>query len=57
MDFLRKMIISALVSSCLLFGFWAVCEAYKGIRQTGFGEYRSAIEIEDNKIKFFDFEL
>lgn len=57
MDFLRKMIISFVISSCILFGFWAVCEAYRGIRQTGFGEYRNAIEIEDGKLKFFDYNL
>ena len=55
MDFLRKMILSFVVSSCILFGFWGICEAYEGIRQVGFGEYRNAIEIEDGKIRFFDF--
>ena len=57
MDFLRKMILSMVISSCILFGFWAICEAYSAIRQTGFGEYRNAIEIEDGKLKFFDFEI
>lgn len=56
MEFLRKMIISTVISSCILFGFWAVCEAYEGIRQVGFGEYRNAIEIEDGKLIFFDFK-
>jgi len=55
-EFLRKMYISAVVSSCILFGFCAVCSAYKGIRQTGFGEYRNAIEIEEGKFRFFDYE-
>ena len=57
MNFLRKMILSFVISSCILFGFWAVCEAYQGIRQIGFGEYRHAIEIKDGKLRFFDFEL
>ena len=52
--FFRKMIISAVVSSCVLFGFLAVCKAYSGIRKIGFGEYRSAIEIKDGEIKIFD---
>jgi hypothetical protein len=57
MDFLRKMMISFMITSCILFGFFAVCKAYEGIRKIGFGEYRSAIEIENGKFKFFDFEL
>ncbi len=56
-EFLRKMYISAVVSSCILFGFAAICAAYSNIRQVGFGEYRSAIEIENGKIYFFDFEI
>lgn len=54
-EFIRKMYISAVVSSCILFGFWSVCVAYSNIREVGFGEYRSAIEIENGKIYFFDF--
>jgi hypothetical protein len=57
MNFLRKMIVSMVVSSCILFGFWGICEAYEGIRKVGFGEYRKAIEIENKSIKFFDFEV
>lgn len=53
-DFLRKMTASAVVSSCILFGFLSVCKAYEGIRQIGFGEYRNAIEIEDGEIRIFD---
>lgn len=55
MDFLRKMIISALISSCIIFGFLACCKAYENIRQVAFGEYRKAIEIENGDINFFDF--
>ncbi len=54
-DFLRKTILSAVVSSCILFGFLTACKAYEGIRQTGFGEYRNAIEITENEIKIFDY--
>lgn len=54
-EFLRKMTISAVVTSCIIFGFFAACKAYSGIRKIGFGEYRSAIEIKDGEFKFFDF--
>ena len=57
MEFLRKMMISFVISSCVIFGFLAACEAYEGIRKIGFGEYRQAIEIEDGKFKFFDYNL
>ncbi len=56
-EFIRKMYISAVVSSCILFGFWSACVAYSNIRKVGFGEYRSAIEIESGKIQIFDFEI
>ena len=56
MDFLRKMMLSFIISSCILFGFWSVCKAYESIREVGFGEYRKAIEIKDGEIKFFDFK-
>lgn len=54
-EFLRKMIISAVVTACVLFGFMAACKAYSGIRKIGFGEYRNAIEIENREFKFFDY--
>lgn len=56
-EFLRKMIISAVITGCILFGFMAVCKAYSGIRKIGFGEYVNAIEISKDKIKFFDFVI
>ena len=56
-EFLRKMTISAVVTSCILWGFIGVCRAYSGIREVGFGEYRNAIEFEDGKLKIFDFKF
>lgn len=55
-DFIRKAYISAVLSSCLLFGFWAICEAYENTRQVGFGEYRNAIDYKDGTIYLFDFQ-
>jgi hypothetical protein len=34
-----------------------ISKAYENIRLIGFGEYRKAIEIEDGKLLFFDFEI
>lgn len=56
-EFLRKMTISIVVTSCVLFGFLALCMAYSGIREVGFGEYRNAIEIKEKEIQFFDFTI
>ena len=56
-DFIRKMYISAVVSSCILFGFWSICNAYRNIRQIGFGEYRNAIELSDGRLNFFDYSI
>ncbi len=56
-DFFRKMILSAVVTGCILFGFLAACMAYSGIRKIGFGEYVNAIEIKDGEFRFFDFKI
>ena len=56
-NFLRKMIVSAVVTACILFGFMAVCKAYSEIRKIGFGEYTNAIEYKDGEIKFFDYNI
>jgi hypothetical protein len=55
-EFIRKTYISAVVSSCILFGFCACCVAYQNIRQIGFGEYRNAIEYKDGTVYFFDYQ-
>ena len=54
-DFIRKMTVSVIVSLCIIFGFWAMCKAYRGIRQIGFGEIRNAVEIKEKEIRFFDY--
>lgn len=54
-DFIRKMTVSVIVSLCIIFGFWAMCKAYSGIRQIGFGEIRNAVEIKEKEIRFFDY--
>ncbi len=54
-SFLRKMVVSAVVTACILFGFMVACKAYCGIRKIGFGEYESAIKIKEGEIKIFDY--
>lgn len=51
------MYISAVISACILFGAAAVCISYQKMRLIGYGEYRKAIEITENSIKIFDYEI
>ncbi len=55
--FLRSFYISSVVVFCLMLGIFGITKAYEGIRLVGFGEYRSAIEIDNGSIKIFDFIL
>ena len=55
--FFRSFFVSSVVVFCLMLGFFGITKAYEGIRLVGFGEYRSAIEIDDEGIKIFDFTL
>ncbi len=56
-NFLRKMVVSAVVTACILFGFMAACKAYSEIRKIGFGEYTNAIEKKEDGLKFFDYKI
>ena len=40
-----------------MIGILGISKAYEGIRLIGFGEYRSAVEIDDGSIRIFDFTL
>ncbi len=55
--FFRSFYISSVVVFCLTLGILGISKAYEGIRLVGFGEYRSAIEIDSKGIKIFDFIL
>lgn len=55
--FFRSFFVSSVVAFCLILGFFGITKAYEGIRLVGFGEYRSAIEIDEKGIKIFDFTL
>lgn len=55
--FLRSFFISLVVVFCIGVGFFGVAKAYENIRLVAFGEYRKAIEIKENKIMIFDYEI
>ncbi len=55
--FFRSFYISSVVVFCLMLGIFGISKAYEGIRLIGFGEYRSAVEIDQEGIKIFDFTL
>ncbi len=55
--FLRSLYISSVVFFCLFIGIYGISKAYENIRLIGFGEYRSAIEVTETKIKIFDYEI
>ena len=55
--FLRTVKYTSLILFCLIIGFYGMAKSYENIRKIGFGEYRKAIEFEDGKINFFDFQI
>lgn len=55
--FIRTVKYTSLILFCLITGFFGMAKSYENIRKIGFGEYRKAVEIEDGKIKFFDFQI
>ncbi len=52
----RKFYVSFLITSCITFGFLAVCLTYENIKATQTNQTRRAITIEDGKFYFFDYE-
>lgn len=55
--FLKSWYLSSVILFCLVLGVLGIIKAYEGIRLVGFGEYRNAIEINNDEIKIFDFNL
>ena len=50
-------IISFVMTSCILIGFLGVCFAYENIVRTAFGQYKKAVDINENGIRILDFEF
>lgn len=55
--FIRTVKYTSLILFCLITCFLGMAKSYENIRKIGFGEYRKAVEIEDGKILFFDFQI
>ena len=52
--FLKSFYISSVITFCLALAIFGTTKAYENIRLIGFGEYRKAIEVNENEIKIFD---
>jgi hypothetical protein len=55
--FFRAFYLTSVIIFCILIGFFGISEAYKNIRLVAFGEYRDAIEINEDGIFIFDYKL
>ena len=55
--FIRTVKYTSLILFCLIIGFYGMAKSYENIRKIGFGEYRKAVEIEDGKLNFFDYQI
>lgn len=55
--FIRSFYLSSVIIFCILIGFFGISKAYENIRLTAFGEYRDAIEINEDGIFIFDYKL
>lgn len=55
--FLRTVSLSLVIVFCLVFGFLGIAKAYENIRLVAYGEYRKAVEINKDNIRFFDFTI
>ena len=54
--FIRTVYLTAVIILILSFGIYGVFESYEKIKEIYFGEYRNAVEINQEKITFFDYE-
>ncbi|MBQ8740944.1 MAG: hypothetical protein IJY79_05300 [Clostridia bacterium] len=55
--YFRTFYISWIVIMCLVFGWLGIAAAYENTVQVAFGEYKSAIEISNEKIRILDFVI
>ncbi len=52
--FIRTVYLTAVIILILSFGIYGVFESYEKIKEIYFGEYRNAVEINQEKIIFLD---
>ena len=55
--FFRSFVVSSVVIFCVIFALIGFAKAYENIRRIGFGEYRKAVEINSDGIKFYDWYI
>ncbi len=55
--YLRTLKITTILLFCLSLLAFGCFKAYEGIRQVGFGEYKNAVEIDENGLRIMDMEL
>lgn len=55
--FFRSFIISGVIFLNLLLLIMGFCTAYENIQEMSTGKYKPAIEISNNSIRIFDFEI
>lgn len=55
--YFRTLYLTLVVIMCLMFGWVGVSAAYENTVQVAYGEYKSAIEITQEKIRILDFEI
>ena len=50
-------LISFILTSCVIYGFFGVCAAYENMSQTAFGKKKTAVSIDGGKLRILDFEF
>ncbi|MBR5922719.1 MAG: hypothetical protein IKZ59_02885 [Clostridia bacterium] len=50
-------LISFILTSCIIYGFFGICAAYENMSQTAFGERKAAVSIDGGKLRILDFEF
>ncbi len=55
--YMRSFYISCILILCLSIGLVGIGKAYENTVKTGFGQEKSAIEIDDGTLRILDFEI
>ena len=55
--YFRTLYLTLVIMICLCFGWIGISSAYENTVQVAYGEYKSAIEITQEKIRILDFEI
>lgn len=55
--YFRTFYISFIIIMCLVFGWLGISLAYENTVQIAFGEYKNAVEINENGFRILDFSV